>query len=773
MQIFRLHSSVIPKETSTKLVLPYIYEIEENYQDIFQMTSEETSSYYFSEAISIDETQDKYSASKFQPLPSPRHLDMKAAISAMSSASPPGEFPSSSQQLTLEQRQLQIEKRQTTFGELESLEMTKKLIDMGKSASLKSLQKIFLQWYDPFYNSLLQEKENFKKGTSTTNDVKYFGPLLVQLPLEKIAVTVLNTTLDLILQSKNTGVQISILANEISNILQIEKNSILLQVNDRKKKQWLQDLTQEALGKRSKIPLVSKKILRCLDAKEWEHDVKLKIGVALISKLIDVCRDEMTNESTFRHDYKESTGSNIRYIGVIRLSDSVYELLLTEIDHNTSNTRFLPMLVPPVPWTNHHCGGYLTHHTTLLRYRSRSQLSVLKLADLSNVHRSLNYLGSIPWRINKRVIDVMKELYARGESVGDLPSREILSEPSEENFFVPRSSLKYYQQSSSPSSTNESSADPNELVLDTREYRYQCKRIRQKNAENHSLRCDLEIKFSIADEFRDDVIYFPWNVDFRGRAYPVPPNLNHMGSDKCRGMLYFAEGKPLGKRGFEWLKIHLCNLFGNNKIPLEERVKWTEDHISDIHDSAINPIHGSRWWATAEEPYQALATCIEISEALKYGKPEEYVCHLPVHQDGSCNGLQHYAALGRDYSGGSAVNLTPADRPQDVYTEVLKRVLVRIDEDAAYDSDRIPEVVGASTDSRLLLKQIHEKNKKFAKLIQGKVDRKVIKQTVMTSVYGVTPIGARDQVHSKLAEKLFPHGTLNQEEDSEAFAAAR
>lgn len=46
------------------------------------------------------------------------------------------------------------------------------------------------------------------------------------------------------------------------------------------------------------------------------------------------------------------------------------------------------------------------------------------------------------------------------------------------------------------------------------------------------------------------------------------------------------------------------------------------------------------------------------------GDPSRYISHLPVHQDGSCNGLQHYAALGRDLSGGFAVNLTPSDKPQ-------------------------------------------------------------------------------------------------------------
>lgn len=43
--------------------------------------------------------------------------------------------------------------------------------------------------------------------------------------------------------------------------------------------------------------------------------------------------------------------------------------------------------------------------------------------------------------------------------------------------------------------------------------------------------------------------------------------------------------------------------------------------------------------------------------------------------DGSCNGLQHYAALGRDEAGGAAVNLLPSDAPQDVY-KVCVRVCV-------------------------------------------------------------------------------------------------
>jgi DNA-directed RNA polymerase, mitochondrial len=104
-----------------------------------------------------------------------------------------------------------------------------------------------------------------------------------------------------------------------------------------------------------------------------------------------------------------------------------------------------------------------------------------------------------------------------------------------------------------------------------------------------------------------------------------------------------------------------------------------------------------------------------------------YSSRLPVCMDGSCNGLQHYAALGRDLEGGKQVNLVPSSRPQDVYTGVASLVEQRVAKAAAAGD-------------------------KIGKLLEGKVTRKLVKQTVMTSVYGVTIIGARSQIENRLRE---------------------
>lgn len=132
----------------------------------------------------------------------------------------------------------------------------------------------------------------------------------------------------------------------------------------------------------------------------------------------------------------------------------------------------------------------------------------------------------------------------------------------------------------------------------------------------------------------EEGFYYPHNLDFRGRAYPMHPYLNHLGSDLCRGILEFAEGRPLGKSGLRWLKIHLANLYGGgeDKKPYDDRVAFAEANLEKIHDSADRPLEGKRWWLKAEDPFQFLATCISLSEALRSPSPETAVSHMPVHQ---------------------------------------------------------------------------------------------------------------------------------------------
>ncbi|KRX83247.1 DNA-directed RNA polymerase, mitochondrial, partial [Trichinella pseudospiralis] len=120
--------------------------------------------------------------------------------------------------------------------------------------------------------------------------------------------------------------------------------------------------------------------------------------------------------------------------------------------------------------------------------------------------------------------------------------------------------------------------------------RYELKK--SKN-ENYSLWCSLLYKLTIANHFRDDVIWFPHNLDFRGRVYPCPPHFNHMGDDVCRGLLLFAKGQPLGEKGLDWLKVHLINLTGMMKHEtFTARLQFANSIIEEVLDSAAKPMTG-------------------------------------------------------------------------------------------------------------------------------------------------------------------------------------
>ena len=122
------------------------------------------------------------------------------------------------------------------------------------------------------------------------------------------------------------------------------------------------------------------------------------------------------------------------------------------------------------------------------------------------------------------------------------------------------------------------------------------------------------------------------------------------------------------------MKIHLANKIGKDKLPLDEREQYAESIIDEVHACAEDPRNNVAW-LKAENPWQTLAVMFELSQAMKMDNPEEFVSRAHIHVDGSCNGMQHYAALGRDDRGARQVNLAESPRPGDVYTAILRLVI--------------------------------------------------------------------------------------------------
>lgn len=84
---------------------------------------------------------------------------------------------------------------------------------------------------------------------------------------------------------------------------------------------------------------------------------------------------------------------------------------------------------------------------------------------------------------------------------------------------------------------------------------------------------------------------------------------------------------------------------------MDMREKYAESILDDVHKCAEDP-KTNQMWLKSDNPWQTLACMFELSAALKSGDPENYKSRLHIHVDGSCNGMQHYAAFGRDSNGG-------------------------------------------------------------------------------------------------------------------------
>ncbi|NWZ10447.1 RPOM protein, partial [Agelaius phoeniceus] len=619
------------------------------------------------------------------------------------------------------QQQLEMELKNTVT--IESVEAAKPLTPQAIKAR-ELLGTLRSQWRDAILQALQSSKRSMARPKRLSKyNVLY--PYLCLLPDEEYVDIMLQILNDLSPQGESLAVlarelgskvydryiiQRKLRSGQLEKVQQIYESYIQLLAKDSQPKQYLpREYWEKLVAEAGFGPSLNLKTC------SWPCVLLMRLGMHLLELLVKAVkvprnilnrRLESKPIPVLYHVY--SFYSNWQ-VGLIRPHPIFSQLVSNAAETTlTFNSSAMPMLCPPVPWTSPTFGAFVLNDTKLMRFMddtTHHQL-LLEQCPLVNLHPvldALNQLGNCAWKINQPVLDIIISIFNdKGDEKLDIPPP--LSE-------APKPPTP-----------------PGNSSTWSKSFKHEVFLCKKKAAEMHSLRMDALYKLSIANYVRDKVFWFPHNMDFRGRTYPCPPYFNHLGNDVTRAILLFAEGRPLGPKGLDWLKIHLINLTGlKKKNALQERLDYANEIMEDILDSADHPLTGRKWWMDTDEPWQALACCMEIAKASRSPDPAAYISHFPVHQDGSCNGLQHYAALGRDLSGAASVNLVPCGLPQDVYSAVAQQVEEFRKKDA-------------------------ERGLKIAQVLQGFISRKVVKQTVMTVVYGVTRYGGRLQIEKRLKE---------------------
>ena len=98
-----------------------------------------------------------------------------------------------------------------------------------------------------------------------------------------------------------------------------------------------------------------------------------------------------------------------------------------------------------------------------------------------------------------------------------------------------------------------------------------------------------------AKPFVGKVFYQQYQADNRGRLYPLSAYLNELNSDNAKGMLSFAIGKPLGNNGLGELYHHIANMFGEDKLPHNDKVKFVEKEYYNFVKMGKDPYNSKGW----------------------------------------------------------------------------------------------------------------------------------------------------------------------------------
>jgi DNA-directed RNA polymerase len=551
---------------------------------------------------------------------------------------------------------------------------------------------------------------------------------------------VANITLRRVVDSLSHPILFTTLASNIASMLEDEVNSRLFkEAMPKAWKKFKERGAQQTIEKRKWSHLLMPAQMLGVTLEEWSEKDRILVGSKLIEIVVEttgiIAITLMPEGKMTKHmvavtpealDWMEQENSRLEWLCPV----------------------LLPTLVPPKPWTTPYSGGYWTKHIremTLVKTRNKEYLQELASRDMPEVYAAVNALQETAWAINTPVLEVMETLWQTGSEIAGLPRADNLPMPPKAPWMeegLDKETLTEEQQ------------------LELKEWKTKAFLVYDTNAKLRGKRVSLMGLLRVARMFRDEeAMYFPHQLDWRGRAYPTPLYLHPQGDDRQRGLLTFASTVPiLDQDAADWLAIHGAGIYGEDKCSLQDRVAWVYANEAEIIASARDP-YSNRFWTTADKgtkPWSFLAFCFEWAAFRAHGFG--YESSLPIQMDGTCNGLQNFSAMLLDEVGGAAVNLipNPEGKPKDIYQAVADIVNVLIEKDA-------------------------QEGNELALGWLGNVTRKVTKRPVMTLAYGSRQYGFTDQIledtinpWKETSAQTYPFmGSRDGKEWDNGFAAAQ
>ena len=614
--------------------------------------------------------------------------------------------------------QLQLEHEAHTEGEKRFLKAMERQIKAGEFAD-NAVAKPLLSTLAPKFSQYMtdwREEYSHKKGKKPVALT-----LTNKMLTDAAAMLTIKTVLACLTKEEHCNLQF--VSFKIGR--NIEDELRYGRIRDEEAKHFKVNI-KDALNKR--VGMVYKKAFmqaveaKMLDANQlkttwnaWSNEENIHVGIRMLEILIA--------STGLVRLVREYAGNVQKDNESIQLAEEFVQLLSVRAGALAGiSPMYQPCVVPPKPWTGTTGGGYWAagrKPLRLIRVGNKKALLRYEQVEMPEVYKAINIAQDTAWKVNKKVLAVANEIV----NWKQCPVRDV---PSLDKGELPE---------------RPEDMDTNEIALKL--WKKSAAAVYRKEKSRVSRRMAMEFALGQANKFSQfKTIWFPANMDWRGRVYSVPM-FNPQGDDMTKGLLTMAQGKPIGLDGFYWLKIHGANTAGVDKVPFPERIKFIEDNHELILACAADPL-GNTWWAEQDSPFCFLAFCFEYAGVQHHGL--NYNCSLPLAFDGSCSGIQHFSAMLRDEVGGKAVNLLPLETVQDIYKIVAERVNEALRSDVINGEGssietKVNKVTGEITERHMLgSKALAEQWLAFG------VTRSVTKRSVMTLAYGSKEFGFRDQV---------------------------
>lgn len=351
---------------------------------------------------------------------------------------------------------------------------------------------------------------------------------------------------------------------------------------------------------------------------------------------------------------------------MIRLTE-VAELVLVQAlsrTHLISCTNYFPMVCKPKSWTNHNDGGYLTSRINLVKAYTKEGRHFFKDNVPKKVLNVINKMQSIPFRINTKMLDIISTIYESNildpDTLGNKVPTLIGGLPTS-NILVPEDLIPNYEYSADTYAAYKDARTEVEILLQAQQ----------------SKRMQLLITLDMAKKMREfSKFYYVYQLDYRGRVYSHINYLSPQAPSYVKSMLEFSTGEKLDGNGLYWLKVHIANCWGLDKLTFEDRIKWVDTNLDMLLRVARSPLDELKQWYKADSPYEFLAASIALLDHFN-GQP----IHLPIGLDATCSGIQFYSMMLRDEKGAAAVNV------KNTYeiVEVPDNYVLKEDEEWVYD----------------------------------------------------------------------------------------